>query len=198
MRRAATPAIGIPLHSSAFESLSMLRPATTIVVCTLSILLAACPGPRKGPPLAEVANQFIPIDAEQKTTATGIPWLQISFNVQREPFDFGIDESTLRRAVADGWKLCEPTKAEWTGYMDMSTQPAQYTQTRTYVLYRDGVLVTLIGMYNSPNEAASVRKHEGVGDRPLQQDFVIVSHASEHESLETAAKHNLRCGKAVG
>jgi hypothetical protein len=171
----------------------MTRPRYVIFLATLGSLLTACSEAPKTLALVKVADDFIPTDATQRAKAPGVPWLQISFDVQRPPLEFGIDESRLRRAAADGWKVCAPTSPEWTGYLDMSAQPAQYTQTRTYVLYRDGILVTLIGMYNSANEASSVKKSDERDEKPVQHDFVIVEQTDDQKFHETAAHHNLQC-----
>ena len=172
-----------------------LRNIGLATLCALAALFSGCTKvAQKDASLSEYANQFVPADATQRMTAPGIPWEQVSYDVLREPLEFAIAEPRLRQATADGWKLCEPATSEWTGYTDMSVTPARYTQARTYVLYRDGVQIMLMGMYYSASEAASVKKHDGQADKPVQHGVVIARRASEKEALETAAQQNLHCG----
>jgi hypothetical protein len=171
-----------------------MREGGLAVICVLCALFAGCAKvAQKDASLAEYAGQFIPTDATNKVTAPGIPWEQVSFDVTRAPLEFAVNESRLHQAAADGWKLCEPATSEWTGFTDMSVAPARYTQTRTYVLYRQGVLIVLIGTYYSASEAVAVRPRDDQAEKPVQHVVVISRQATEKEALETAAHQNLRC-----
>jgi hypothetical protein len=55
--------------------------------------------------LREAASGLVPDDAADKTTASGLPWVQISFTVRRPPLEFAIDEARLGEAASKGWSL---------------------------------------------------------------------------------------------
>jgi hypothetical protein len=140
------------------------------------------------------ASEFVPADASRKVDASGIPWVQISFDVQREPLDFAVTEDRLAKAKSDGWMLCEPKSAEWSGYYDATTTPPnRYKQIREYMLYRAGVVITLVGTYESDSESTSVKKVPGQTTKPTQHGFVIAHASSEKDAFDFAAKQGLSC-----
>jgi hypothetical protein len=144
--------------------------------------------------LLNYANVFVPADATGKVKEPSIPWVQLSFDVFRAPLDFAVPESRLREAAADGWKVCRPATPDWNGYPDMSVTPARYTQTRTYVLYRDGVSLMIVGMYYSSSQSAAAKRDEsGPSAKRVQHAMVIARWASEKEALEDAAQQALKC-----
>jgi len=110
---------------------------------------------------------------------------------------FGVSyrRQSLLQATADGWTLCQPMPSEWTSYLDMSVTPARYRQTRTYVLYREGVLLLLVGMYDGDSEATAVKRGGNRMEMPVQHVAVVARPSSAPESREVAARQNLTCGK---
>lgn len=140
------------------------------------------------------ASEFVPEDASGKVTASGIPWVQISFDVQREPPEFAVTEARLAKAKSDGWTFCEPKSAEWSEYYDATTtHPNRYKQIREYMLYRAGVLITLVGTYESDSESTSVKKAPGQTTKPTQHGYVIARNSSEKDALDFAATQALSC-----
>jgi hypothetical protein len=143
--------------------------------------------------LLESANNFVPPDASDKKLAPGIPWVQLDFNVRREPLQFAITDTVLNRAAAAGWTLCQPKTSEWTGYQDMRSTPSQYVQTRIYVLHKGNVQIVLVGIYYSENEATSVKRQTEVIQKPSQHGVVIASNSTEHEARGVAISQGLSC-----
>lgn len=166
-------------------------------VVSAALLVAACTSgdASRDQELLEVANAFVPKDAAAKWIAPGIPWVQISFDVQRDPLEFAINADVLTQAKTNGWMLCEPRTPEWTGYDDFTVTPSRYTQHRKYMVHKDGVLITLLGVYYSASESTSVRKVDGRTDRPIQHGVVIARPASEEEAREAANSQLLSCDK---
>jgi hypothetical protein len=122
---------------------------------------------------------FIPLDATEAVVALDIPWVQISFDVRREPFEFAVGTMRLAQAKEEGWAVCEPKTTEWVGYRDATVTPNRYKQAREYVLYEDGVLITLLATYESAREATSVKKGIGKTERPDQHGVVIARNSTE-------------------
>lgn len=143
--------------------------------------------------LREYANNFVPEDASNIVAAPSIPWIQISFDVRREPLEFAISADRLDRAKAEGWTVCQPSTADWTGYYDAKVTPRRYTQNRAYVLYKDGVLIELIGVYYSDSEATSVQKSVGSAAGRVQHGMVIARNATEKEVVEAADVLGVSC-----
>lgn len=143
--------------------------------------------------LQDAANMFIPHDATEKVLAPDIPWVQISFNVRREPLEFAVSVEELSRAAADGWILCKPQTFEWMGFNDFSVTPNRYTKQRTYLLYKDGILITLLGMYHYASESSSVEADDRQTDMPIQHGVVIARNVAKEESLATANSQGLVC-----
>jgi hypothetical protein len=145
--------------------------------------------------LIETASQFVPQDASDRFIAPQIPWVQISFNVQRPPLQFAIDEGKLTYAKESGWIICRPKTDDWVGYLDLTMGRHEYVQTRTYMLYQHGVMITLVGRYLSVGEEASVRKGDvGSGTR-TQDGMVIAGGSTEGDFRDRAASQSLECEK---
>jgi hypothetical protein len=165
---------------------------TTLLIC---LWASACSrDDRQHAVLREHASSFIPDDAADKVTSSGLPWVQISFTVRRPPLEFAIDEARLDDAASKGWSLCRPGTAEWEGYADATVTPERYTQHRAYVLHKDGILITLTGFYHSSSEQTAVAKRPESNEMPIQQVYVIVRRATAEEALEVAAAQRLSCG----
>lgn len=143
--------------------------------------------------LQRTAEAFVPSDAEDLIVAPGLPWLQISFRVRRRWLDYAFDEKRLERARAEGWMLCKPSGADWEGYEDYAVKPPQYTRQKIYVLYRDGISLTFIGMYFTAVEGGARAPRE---ERPTQQGIVSGVHATREQALQTASKFQLSCDVA--
>jgi hypothetical protein len=177
--------------------LHRLKVLTRVGLVSAVTLLAACSHSAAATDgaamLRESAKQFVPPDALDEKVAPGIPWVQIDFDVRREPLQFAFSEGLLRRATADGWAICHPNTSEWNAYEDRSVRPTQYIQSLKYGLYRKGILIVLIGLYYSENEASSVKKHEGQSEEPTQHGVVIARNSTRHEALEWAASQALSC-----
>jgi hypothetical protein len=168
-----------------------------VVALVLVVLATACArgtAALSRDELRAQASEFVPTGASGKVDASGIPWVQISFDVQREPLEFAVAEARLAKAKSDGWMLCEPKSAEWSGYYDATTTPPnRYIQMREYMLFRAGVVITLVGTYESDSESAAVKKVPGQTTRPGQHGFVIARNSNERDTLDFAATQNLSC-----
>ena len=140
--------------------------------------------------LRSAAEAFVPQDAVERTVAPDMPWVQISFNVRRPWLEFAFDEHRIGEAKAEGWGLCQPVSSEWEGYEDRAVTPPSYRRVRTYVLYRDGVALQLIGIYDVPLEAMGLGKRD---EKPVQQGIVIARRATAKEALQIAANFQLSC-----
>jgi hypothetical protein len=147
-------------------------------------------GPYDRATLQRTAEAFVPSDAEDLIVAPGLPWLQISFRVHRPWLEFAFDEKHLEHARTEGWMLCKSPSADWVGYEDYAVKPPQYTRQKMYVLYRDGISLTIIGMVFTPLEAVPLAPRE---PNPLQQGFVSGLNASEQQALQTASDLKLSC-----
>jgi hypothetical protein len=144
-------------------------------------------------PLIQAASQFVPQDALDKLNTSGLPWVQIDFNVRRKPLRFAFSDSQLNQALSDRWTVCRPKTAEWTAFQDVIVTPSRYVQRRTYVLFRNGVLIVLMGNYSSANEATSIKKLEDQGEMPVQHGVVIARNANDHEARAVAESQALSC-----
>jgi len=155
-----------------------------IWVATL-LLLTACSEQglhRTNAQLREAAEAFVPADATDKLVAPGIPWVQLSFNVRRPWLEFAVDENRIARARSEGWRVCGPAKSEWESYWDEGTTPPRYERHKMVVLYKAGTMLTLIGMYDGPEE-----------NQPIQQGVVISQSLSEKAARAEAAKMLMKC-----
>ena len=168
---------------------------TWLAVVVLATLLFGGCSQKAIPPdrdkLIATASKFVPGDASDKIIPTEIPWVQISFKVHRPPLELAIDVDRLPYAKNNGWMICRPKTDAWVSYLDETVAPPQYVQTRTYMLYRDGVGVTLVGRYMSASEDASVRK-EGSGTR-TQDGIVIAGVSTKSDFLARASSQGLEC-----
>lgn len=170
--------------------------ARYLSVVVLVMVVGACSRSAAGltdAKLRDYANQFVPQDAFDREEPSGIPWVQIAFNVRRDPLEFAISTERLERARADGWLLCRPQTPDWTGYEDMSQSPSRYTQHRKYLLHKDGVQIMVIGMYHSASEREAVRPREGLTDKPVQQVYLVVRNSTDAEAKAEAAEQGLSC-----
>lgn len=165
----------------------MFRARIALIAVCMSVL-NACTNDADEGSLEEHANYFVPEDASEVVTAPDIPWVQKSFNVSRESSEFAIPADKLARTKSDGWRLCQPPGPEWMGFQDATLTPPRYTQQRAYVLYKDSVLVVLVGKYYSDaeNTAAPSAKMD-------QHGMVIVRNATDQEAQETADSFKLSC-----
>ena len=169
--------------------------ATWIVIAMA--LLAACEsdGASAGKvELSQVAKRFVPSDATDQMIATGVPWEQIDFVVRRAPFEFAFDERQMMRAVAEGWLLCRPKSDEWWAYEDRSVTPSRYLQQRVFTLFKDDVLVVLLGKYVSPSEQEAVTKRNPGSEKLPQQGVASVRKLSLKEATEVNESFDLSCG----
>jgi hypothetical protein len=140
--------------------------------------------------LRKTAEQFVPSDADERIVAPDLPWLQISFNVRRPWLQFAFDENRIKDAQRSGWRLCRPTTSEWEGYEDRAVTPPSYRRQRTYLLYKDGSSIQLLGMYNTPlNELGPGNGSE----KPVQQGILIAKKENLSEALLMAANFHLSC-----
>lgn len=159
------------------------------------VLLTACgPDVAGQAELRHAAEAFVPEDAADKSLAPDMPWVQISFDVRRPWLKFAVDEERLNRAELDGWKVCRPQTTEWRASEDFVATPPSYRRIRTYVLYRDGISVQIIGMYERPLESVGL---EGEGEQPVQQGFVIARNATAKEARQVAENFRLSCEARV-
>jgi hypothetical protein len=170
---------------------------TRLAAVVLSILLFGGCSQKAIPPdrdkLIATASQFVPRDASDKIIPTEIPWVQISFKVQRPPLELAIDVDKLPYAKNNGWMICRPKTEAWVSYLDETMAPPQYVQTRTYMLYRDGVGVTLVGRYVSASEDASARKDD-VGSGTRTQDGIVIAGVSTKSDFSArASSQGLEC-----
>lgn len=156
-----------------------------VAAAAVTAALGACNqhAPAAQAPLAQAAESFVPLDAMERQLAPNLPWVQISFNVRRPWLQFAIDEQRIQQAQSEGWELCRPASAEWEGYEDATGPSLTYKRLRTYVLYREGVLIQLIGMYQSP----------GGAQQPIQQGVVIAREATKEEARQMAGNFQLTC-----
>jgi hypothetical protein len=177
-------------------AVAVSRIAAVGVALLMLLWAAACSRDgRQDAVLSEHASGFVPNDAADKVTASGLPWVQISFTVRRPPLEFAIDEARLSEAASKGWSLCRPSTTEWEGYADATVTPPRYTQHRIYVLHKDGILIMLTGLYYSDSEQDSVTKRPKSAEMPVQQVYVIARKATTEEALEAAAAQGLSCDK---
>jgi hypothetical protein len=151
--------------------------------------LAGC-GATKDGSLVPSAEAFVPSDATDKVT-TDRPSTQIAFKVRRPWLQFAIDERRIAQAKADGWKICSPPSAEWVGYEDASVTPPIYRRHRTYILFRDDLLIQLFGIYDNPID--SIAGGNTTEQPPVQQGVVIASKATAAEMEQTASDFHLSC-----
>jgi hypothetical protein len=161
-------------------------------------LLAACEGGAAGAgsvDLIHIAKRFIPPDATDQVTAAGVPWAQVDFFVLRAPFDFAFDERAMTRAAtAEGWLLCRPKSDDWWAYEDSSVAPSRYLQQRVFTLFKDDVLVVLLGRYTSPSEQAAVTRRNPSAEKLPQQGVASARKASRKEAGDIAESFDLSCG----
>ena len=140
--------------------------------------------------LSQAADRFVPSDAANKVIAAGVPWAQIDFTA---PFEFAFDERAITSANAEGWLLCSPKSEKWWEYEDRSVTPARYLQQRVFMLFKNDVLVTLLGRYVSTSEQEAVKSSSLGSDKPLQQGVVSARKLSQKEAREIAESFDLYC-----
>jgi hypothetical protein len=170
-------------------SISMSSRTAALWALTLAVALVGC-SLKTNEALLPSAEMFVPQDAMEKVVTSDLPWTQISFQVRRPWLKFAVDEDRISQAKIEGWGLCRPMSTDWDGYEDYAVTPPRYRRLRTYVLYRDGVLLQLIGIYDTPLETMGPGKS---GEKPVQQGVVIVRKATAKEALQTAADFHLSC-----
>jgi hypothetical protein len=164
-------------------------------MAVLAVLLVSCnaDGPRRNA-LRQTAETFVPQDASDKRVVTDLPWVQISFVVRRPWLVFAVDEHRIAEANNAGWRLCRPVSADWEGYEDDTVTPSTYRRQRIYVLYKDGISVQLIGLYD---RVPGTNVQLGNGETPIQQGIVIARATTQREALQTAANFKLACEAAA-
>lgn len=158
-----------------------------------ALVMAACNnnnGLRSAGALDKEAKRFIPKDAFNTQTAQDIPWVQISFDVQRVGNEFAFLNIEFDNAKSEGWRVCRQQASEWTKYEDVSLTQNRYIQQKVYTLYRDQVLVTLVGRYEDDREQDS----QVAPQRPrVQHGIVIAKNSTDQEARETAQSLGLAC-----
>jgi hypothetical protein len=160
-------------------------------IAAFAALLAGCNHDTSGKAaLREAADAFVPPDAAARVVAPDLPWVQITFNVRRPWLEFAVNEKRINQAKVEGWRLCRPTSAEWDGYEDHAVTPPIYRRLRTYVLYKDGILLQLFGIYDKPLETMGLGKRD---DEPVQQGIVLASKSTAKEALQMAENFQLSC-----
>ena len=98
------------------------------------------------------------------------PWVQIDFDVRPAPLEFAFSNDRLTRAPEDGWVLCRRRVSEWAEFKDATVTPSRFTQEQLVALYKNDVLITLIGTYHSDSNEDAVRKDQS--ERPIQHGVV--------------------------
>jgi hypothetical protein len=164
-----------------------------LFAAALFMLLEACGSDTSNvsaPAVRDSANEFVPADAVDRRDEPDAPWVQISFNVRRKPFEFAID---IERAIASGWRICRPRTSDWTGYEDASQGSVRYTQHRKYLFYKDGVQVVAVGMYHSESEQSAVKPNGEGRNRPVQQVSLVAQRSTDQEARAEAAEQSLVC-----
>ena len=122
-----------------------------------------------------------------------IPWVQISFKLQRPALQF--DDSKINHAQRSGWKTCRPPTDAWASYVDTDgVPPGRYVQARTYMLYRNGVVVAVVAKYSSESAETAVKKGAAAAAVPAQSGMVIAGTSTEQQFLDRAASQGLACG----
>ena len=162
-----------------------------ILIIALTAMIMGCERERSAPDtLQQLAETFVPSDAAEKIVAPDLPWLQISFRVRRPGLDFAFDEKRIERARAEGWTVCQAIGPQWEGYQDYAVTPRRHTRLRSYILYRSGTSLTLMGIYDSPIDELPLAQRE---DRPMQQGILIAKNEAERHAIEAAANLKLKC-----
>lgn len=159
-----------------------------IVVAACTAFVSACTEGVDNEALEEHADYFVPADATDIVVAPDIPWVQKSFNVSRAPSEFAVSADKLNRATSDGWRLCQPSSPEWASHYDATLTPPRHTKQRTYVLYKNGVLVVLAGTHYDTNENTAA-----AAQKMTQHGMVIVRQGTDREAQETADSFKLSC-----
>ena len=122
------------------------------VVCLLALLAAACHEKINKAELSKIAAEFVPPDALDKSQAPMIPWVQISFKLQRPALQF--DDSKINHAQRSGWKTCRPPTDAWASYVDTDGVPPAGTFKRARTCSTGMVSSSLL----LPNIRARVRR----------------------------------------
>lgn len=149
-------------------------------------------GPSKDQ-IAELARELLPSDAFEVKEEPNAPWVQLSFHVQRAPEQFAIAEERFQRAATEGWLLCEPPTQAWNSYPDAREDPPVYTQQRTYELYRDGVLLTVIGSFHYESEQAAEEVKREQKHKPVQEVYVVGTRSTLQNANREADGKALVC-----
>ena len=175
--------------------------ASRTALVVLVSLIAACDtgvGVSTRATLEETARSLVPEDATDSQSVSDAPWVQIDFDVRREPLVFAINADRLARAQDDGRTLCQPPTPTWTEFMDARVTPSRYRQERLYVLFKGGVLITLIGAYESDGPRNAVRKDPNQEARPIQHGTVKAQSAGETDAVAIVDALRLSCDPALG
>ncbi len=176
----------------------MCRGLRAACVAIAMVFVVACGSGATGAKemnLNQIAKRFVPSDASDQVVATGIPWAQIDFVVKRQAFEYAFDEHALTNAAtSEGWLLCRPKSEEWWAYEDHSVTPSRYLQQRAVTLFKDGVLVMLLGKYVSRSEQEAVTKQNPSAERVPQQGVSSARKASREEAAGVAKSFDLLCG----
>jgi hypothetical protein len=187
---------------------------TTIVVSLAVLFMSACTDESRQPShsnevsepsqasssvpahVREYVSRFIPQDAIDPVSTTEVLWVQQTFDVSRKPFDFVVSEEQLMRARSDGWTLCQELAPEWEGFYDATVTPRRYVRQKVYLLYKEGVLLTLIGRYYGTSQV--------VLDQQLRETSDVVQHAvvkgqesTQAELKEAIESFGLSCDQAA-
>ena len=163
------------------------------MVCLLALLSVACHEKITKDKLSKIADEFVPPDALDKSLAPLIPWVQISFKVHRPALQF--DDSKISHAQKHGWMTCRPQTDAWAGYVDtQGVPPGRYVQMRSYMLYRQGVVIAVVAQYSNESEAAAVKKGAPASEAPAQNGMIIAGSSTEQQFRDRAASQGLVCG----
>jgi len=175
---------------------STIKIIAVVAVAMFSVACSQGKQPELENELRDIATRFIPADASDQTHASGIPWVQISFNALRGPDEFAVPTELMARAQAAGWAVCQPSTLDWVSYEDHRVSPSVYTRQRTYVLYGENSIITLLGTYYSESEQAW-RRESGASAKLTQQGVIIVRKSDEQEAQAVAKEHNLKCDRSA-
>lgn len=175
----------------------MNRGFSAVCIAITTASLAACAGGGDGAAMSsldQVAKRFVPPDATEQVTATEVPWAQVDFVVQRAPFEFAFDEHAVTSvAKAESWLLCRPKSDDWWAYEDHSVTPSRYLQQRVFTLFKDDVLVVLLGRYVRSSEHDAVRKDGLTPEKLPQQGVASARKLTREEAAQIAESFDLSC-----
>jgi hypothetical protein len=148
------------------------------------------------PKVQKLASTFIPSDAIDLVSTTQMLWTQHTFDVLRRPFEFAVRADELARARSEGWTVCQEASAEWIGFYDATVTPRRFVRQKTYVLSKDGVLITLISRYYGATKGdldAMLKE----SPKPIQHAAILAQDASDQDLKEAAESSQLTCDQAA-